>query len=448
MTSLHEALSHLADAAPAPADGHLPAARMAWRTRPRRLVWVLPSLALAAAALLLTLVVVPTVQTAPPAVAPIGPGALPERLFVPPPWTPRVLDRPVVRAAYVVATSFKGFGGLSEAVGAVVVSADGGDYRTLPWQNGDHGLSLSPDGRRVAWVRGASTGATSTNNAVVLTLATGSLLTARNGVTDAQGTTWSRDGRSLAVWGVDYVTPNDSSAGVANVYLLDAQTLRSRPGGGTGYGPVAVSGGRVVVSPAGGGSWAGLVENQRLVLSPDGSSAFGIDQVGSAQGPQLRRGPVAALRPGPPEGPVVAVGSLPLAAYAEPLTWVRQGVVIAEYDGVGVQPLGPARGSAQVALLDPRTGSLVRSLTMLPADATASFSPDIDPQVLAVATGVVAGGRTERTPAPTFAVLSAPRLRWLAGQALAPLLILLGLGATALVFSPLWRRPSRSRSRP
>ena len=281
----------------------------------------------------------------------------------------------------------------------------------------------------------------------VLTLATASLTTVALGRTDTQGTAWSPDGRTIAVWGVDYVTPDDPTAGVANVGVLDAQTLRYRPGGGPGYGPVAIRGGLPVVSSAAGGFSTGLVENLRLVVSPDGGSAFGIDQVGSAQWPQLLRGPVAALRPNPPEGPVVAVGPLPLVAYAEPLTWVRQGVVVAEYAGGG-PPLGPVRGWAQVALVDPRTGRTVRPLTMLPADATARSGPDIDPQVLAVAADVVAGGHTEPTPAPAFGLLSAPRLRWLAGQALAPLLILVGLGATALLLSLLWRRPSRSRSGP
>lgn len=442
MTSLHEALSQLADTAPTPADGHQRAATAAWRTRPRRLVWVLPALALAAVALLLTLVVVPTVLPVTPAVAPTGPGALPQRLFVPPLWTAMVSQRPVARAAYVVATRGE------ESVGsaAFVVSADGGSYRRLPWRARDHGLSLSPDGRRVAWVseEPIETGPNTANHVVVLTLATGSLSTAASVPTNAEGAQWSPDGRSLAVWGTDYAHPGDSS-GVVNVYVLDALTLRSRLVG-SGVGPVGFSGGRPVVSTVG-DLGDGLVLQSRLVVSPDGGTAFGIAQVGETGVPQLRRGPVFPSRPDPPEGPVVAVGPLPLVAYAEPLTWVRQGVVVAEYAGGG-PPLGPVRGLAQVALVDPRTGRTVRPLTMLPADATARSGPDIDPQVLAVAADVVAGGRTEPTPAPTFGLLSVPRLRWLAGQALAPLLILVGLGATALLLSLLWRRPSRSRSGP
>ncbi|MBC7638711.1 MAG: PD40 domain-containing protein, partial [Rhodoferax sp.] len=412
------------------------AATAAWRTRPRRLVWVLPALALAGGALLLTLVVVPSVLTAPPAVAPTGPGALPERLFVPPLWTAMVSQRPVARAAYVVATRGE------ESVGsaAFVVSADGGSYRRLPWRARDHGLSLSPDGRRVAWVseEPIETGPNTANHVVVLTLATGSLSTAASVPTNAQGAQWSPDGRSLAVWGTDYAHPGDSS-GVVNVYVLDALTLRSRLVG-SGVGPVGFSGGRPVVSTVG-DLGNGLVLQPRLVVSPDGGTAFGIAQVGETGVPQLRRGPVFPSRPDLPEGPVVDVGQLPGASSAEVLAWVRQGVVVVAY------ARGSARGPAEVALLDPVTGRTARVLTALPGASTPG-ADGVSPQVLAVAADVVAGGRTEPTPAPTFGLLSVPRLRWLAGQALAPLLILVGLGATALLLSLLWRRPSRSRSGP
>ena len=67
----------------------------------------------------------------------------------------------------------------------------------------------------------------------------------------------------------------------------------------------------------------------------------------------------------------------------------------------------------RVEVLDPATGRAVRTLTTLPADAGRDLlTVDVDPQVMAVAADVLAGGRTTRTPAPHWSWWSLEHLRW------------------------------------
>ncbi|MBI4942587.1 MAG: hypothetical protein HY830_17740 [Actinobacteria bacterium] len=87
-----------------------------------------------------------------PAATPTGPGSLPERVYPLPRVVPSVTDHPVARVALVLAGEVTDLGwrGPSTVTGAVLVSADGGEYRRLPGGRAV-AVSVSDDGRTVAW---------------------------------------------------------------------------------------------------------------------------------------------------------------------------------------------------------------------------------------------------------------------------------------------------------
>lgn len=229
------ALALLADAAPEPRTTDLVAAQAAWelahrpappvrlvtgarrtlRTRPW-LAWPAAA-ALAVAVALVALAVAPSVRlTAPqPAAPPAGPGAVPERLFVAPPWTPSATDAPIARAAYLVEVQEREAADRGERARLMVVGADGGDYRRLP---DDAGIAaLSPEGSRVAWVRTSSDGGQAVVE--VLDLPTGrvrdAVVHSAFGVTTTvDGLAFDGAGRRLAVWG------GDSADGVISTGLV------------------------------------------------------------------------------------------------------------------------------------------------------------------------------------------------------------------------------------
>ena len=439
--SAHERLRGLADELPSPRTSHPSAAQAAWaaRRRPLRRAWVPAVAVCAVAAVLLLVAVAPTsgLRRGTPVSPAGGPGALPVRLFTPPAWTPLVTEAPVERAAYVLATAHARRGPFSRGTAPVVVSADGGAYRVLPWREGDHGLSLSPDGRRVAWVRGAAGGPDTPTRVVVLTLATGELVAQPDSAqvpTVAEGTSWSTDGRSVLVWGADYVSSDPNGpGGKANGYLLDASTLRVLSMREGLSGPALLDGTRVVRMDAvrNATTVSQIDGDVPIVLSPDGGRVAASVQRGVGPGDGSGQSPEDAM----PRLVVANVGGrtvldLPLAdgAFAQALGWSGQGLAVAVY-GAAWRDIRP-----RVALVDPATGRETQTLTLLPVVSDPDVAVDLDPQVVAVAADVLAGGRTAATPPPRWDWWSGEHLRWWLSAPLAVALELgLGLAAVLLV---------------
>lgn len=167
----------------------------------------------AVAAVLLLLMVAPSARSIAPAPArvPPGPGALPSTLYVPPPWTPSVAERPISRAAYLLEV----WGDDDDPAAAdpvdapVVVGADGGEYRTVPAAR-DWGYTLlSRDGRRLVGVAREEEGADARGDVLTwVDLATGRTSALRlaglwGAGYDIDGVALTSDGRRVAVWGSD-----------------------------------------------------------------------------------------------------------------------------------------------------------------------------------------------------------------------------------------------------
>ena len=436
---LHEQLQDLADELPGPRTSHAAAAQAAWtaRRRPPRRAWVPVAAVCAVAAVLLLVAVAPTsglrrgAQVTPAS----GPGALPVRVFAPPSWTPLVTEAPVERAAYVLATREVRRGPFSRGIAPVVVSADGGAYRVLPWHEGDHGLSLSPDGRRVAWVQGGFGGPETRTRVVVLTLATGRLVAQPDDArapSSAEGTSWSDDGTRLVVWGVDYVSTAPDAGGKGNAYVLDARTLRV-VSMKEGFGRAVMVGQQVLdLTSVVTGARTGLVLGDAIAMAPDaGRLAVATQtQVGStwdSQGTRVQEIPpiaVPRLVVRSTGGRVVTDRALADAVYADVLGWGPRGVAVVAY-GAGWRDVAP-----RVELVDPATGRALATLTELPPVNEPDLAVDIDPQVVAVAADVLAGGRTAATPPPRWGWWSVEHLRWWLS---APLAVALELGLALAV---------------
>jgi hypothetical protein len=232
--------------------------------------------------------------------------------------------------------------------------------------------------------------------------------------TEAEGTAWSADGRRLLVWGYDYVsTAPDAPGGKSNAYVKDATTLRTLALKEGVVGPALLVGDRAVSdSDLGGGSVRTSVVDvgAGLALSPDERLVAACRQVemgGAAPGAQLAEPSRPRLVVADLTGKVTLDRQLAEGVYAEAVGWSAEGVAVAVYGGSG-QPVRP-----RVEVLDPATGRAVRTLTTLPADAGRDLlTVDVDPQVMAVAADVLAGGRTARTPAPHWSWWSLEHLRW------------------------------------
>ncbi|WP_088314686.1 hypothetical protein [Kineosporia sp. R_H_3] len=202
------------------------AVRTAVREHPRL---VLPALAGLALVLVLgALAVLPALHVSrpQPATTPSGPGALPDRLFVPPASTPLVTDEPISRAAYlVVAGRPNGDGNIPDQAG-YVVGADGGEYRRLP-EGAESGV-LSADGRLLAWAVPKPEGdgerpVRALARVRVLDLATGrtgdvTLPSVFNADTSVDGLDLDAPGRRLVVWGRDSY---DGVSAVGAAFLVD-----------------------------------------------------------------------------------------------------------------------------------------------------------------------------------------------------------------------------------
>jgi WD40-like Beta Propeller Repeat len=399
--TLRHQLDELARHAPAPRWPHDVAAKQAW-SRGRRLLVPAPLVAVVVICSLVLLVglgALAIVRRTP--VQPArGSGALPARVVVPPLGTPLVTEQPVERAAYVIAGEDLRRGTFSRGIAPVVVSADDGQYRVVPWHDGDHGISLSPDGRRLAWVVGESPRVT---RVVVLTLATGAMSEVPDAPSAAEGTAWSDDGTRLLVWGLRRVSEYESQD--AHVEVRDARTLRLlwRV---DGHGSAAMVHGSVVVPQQEATVQRITVRVDRAVVSPDGTKSAQVvlpaDSTGPRSDARLAVDSVAA----PGAMSLRSMWLTPAPAYAEALAWSADGVVAARYGGAE-RHVAPV-----VQVLDPATGRVVRTLTSLPDDAAPGLAVDIVPQVLAVAADVLAAGQVADTRPRTWPWYSAERVRW------------------------------------
>lgn len=401
--TLRTQLEDLARQAPVARTADDVAAERAWR-RGRRWWPSRPAVAVALACWLVLLgaVVGALVVTGPRTVQPAGgEGSLPTRIVVPPVGTPLVTEQLIERAAYVIATGDVRRGTFSRGLAPVVVSADGGAYRVVPWHDGDHGLSLSPDGRRLAWVVGDRP--LVVTKTVVLTFATGELREVPGAPTAADGTGWSVDGSRLLVWGATRVSANTSTGG--RIEVRDAATLRPVDRV-EGSGPAVEVGGHVVAPTLASTTVTGVVPVDRAVVSPDGERAAQLVML-EIGGSSVRNPARLVVHPADaaPDDytPVV---ELPGVAYAEAVAWTTEGVVVAEYAGMD------APGPARVVVLDPSTGAVVRTLTQLPADAGPDRVVDVDPQVVAIATQVLDHGQVSDSRPRTWGWHSAERVRW------------------------------------
>jgi hypothetical protein len=85
-----------------------------------------------------------------PATGDTGPVGLPDHWYYAPPWTPPVTRHPMVAASMVLAVS-QGVGAATD-LAPVLVSADGTQYASVPWEKGDSMLALASNGQHVGWV--------------------------------------------------------------------------------------------------------------------------------------------------------------------------------------------------------------------------------------------------------------------------------------------------------
>jgi hypothetical protein len=123
------------------------------RARSRRWAGVLTAVAVAAViALIAVLMPGGVFRAVTPVPASSGkPVGLPAHWFAAPVWTPPVTRHPMAAASMVLSAPLR-TSDRTTVDGPVLVSADGTGYASLPWSAHDGRVSLSADGRDVAWV--------------------------------------------------------------------------------------------------------------------------------------------------------------------------------------------------------------------------------------------------------------------------------------------------------
>lgn len=395
----------------------------------------------AAAVLALVLAAVPGVQRAlpTPARTPATPGAVPLLLHVPPPWTPTVTERPISRAVYV-GVAAPGTGSEEEAglslppspPGPWLVGADGGELRLLPGVRSADGSggsgaeadlpTLSPDGRRVAWV---TQGRFSTNSVLhVVDVRTGALRslgldgTLRRGLS-VGSIAFSPDGDLVAVTGED--RPGGNRSGAPTLLVLDAGTLRAVTGCRLGDASSAVPpaaawvDGQVrttgcgdpepaLTDPSSAGPSAGLVVGAGLpgapdtaeayfsmgtpvltpptVVGPDGARWFTRRTTDTGEPSPWQLFSAGGTPTGAGPGRVTDLGTL---AGAVALGAGRTGVVVARWERDATYPSGQF-GPSDVVLVRP--DGQVEVL---------SRADGVQPRVASVAAAVVEGATSGRT---------------------------------------------------
>ncbi|NLT54380.1 MAG: hypothetical protein GXX79_07385 [Actinomycetales bacterium] len=152
-----EATGRTAERAASPDGGRfsLRAGRMRTGRGPRRRAGgnlLVPALAAASVAVVAVgLAAVSLVVGSPvPADRASGPSGLPDRWWSPPRATPELAAGDMEVASMALASRVSR-GAPDRLQGFVVVSGDGRVYRRLPWTRDDRAVTLSPDGRWVAW---------------------------------------------------------------------------------------------------------------------------------------------------------------------------------------------------------------------------------------------------------------------------------------------------------
>jgi hypothetical protein len=419
---------------------------------------------------------------------------LPASWYYAPVWTPPVTRHPMAAAVMVLSAPLTSgpAGPSGQRRGPVLVSADAATYASLPdWGDHDGGVTLSPDGRQVAWW----TAPPARSGSIVvhrLVLATGRQqdTTIRPGVplsmTFAGDDLYVSGRAHPAVAGPDGVVPplntrtswrgvyRISSAGAAEFVcrcspsqlgvdgagrLFESGNLSSTPmvpGAGLLWDSTGVTGDEpvgpeVTVDVVTGDVVTGAVVAPRLVVSPDGrrSAALGKDKDG-VQVVRLRTSPFLANLSGSIgrailEGTSVdaerADVSFPLTA-DEPITsvsllsWTAAGVLlhVQTSDGLGKHH--------SIRMLDPQTGA--SRIISRPRETTVTIP-------VAIATALVGTDQAIPAARPSFDGRDRAHLAFLAatgwsyyGQ-LVKALALIALAVAGLV---LWRyRSIRARRR-
>lgn len=400
-----------------------------------------------------------------------GPGALPDRVFAPPPWTPSVTDDPIARAALVLSApvSTRGWSTASKPA-PVLVSADGGQYRTLPGHVGES-VSLSSDGTRVAWTPFTGMTSDGPNHPALLRW----LATAGGGMhqvdvtepglpTEVTATSWSPDDRWIAA----SLQVQTSRRGAATIEARNAVVLVDANSGRVWRvcpcsNDVAFDrAGRLLIhDPGAGEPPMKLPPEVRTAPMPGDISNTGhmrwIPNVVSADGrSRLLTTKDKTNEGGPPDNWYLVIGRpktlmaqivtptprTPLGQLSEatPLVWDGADTAWVWVLTANSQPPGGL-------IWRVRLGSADRPVTILPATGPGAAGVS----VLYLAQDVVLGGRTAHANPPSWPWWQPERARWLlighpvpalsAAAALVLLLVLL-LGLRAV------RRVRRHRPTP
>jgi hypothetical protein len=352
-----------------------------------------------AATVLLAVVLLPgatpratTDQT--PAGAPTG---LPDRWYYAPPWTPPVTRHPMPAASMVLAVNLNTDLHWNSISGPVLVSADGRSYASLPWGHHDSLVTLSRDGRRVAWV--TQDGGPATVHRVEL--ATGKqrddelpvhrvvdqmvwagadLWASVDGGSPSPPTTWKLPANAA---------PLKVCACVNAPLAADAHGRLLQPPTTTGSG---VPGAVATPGLAGAGQLFSDVTGQRAIVSPAGT------KVAVAVAEQ-ERGPFWLKIDGAQPRRFRLTGPEPVEG-AEVLGWAPGGVVLR------VSTTGRLAPSRSIRLYDPAGGSY----RVISRPVSTGFD------VVTVADDVVGTGGTVPGVRPRFSDTDRSHVRFLAGM--------------------------------
>jgi hypothetical protein len=330
-----------------------------------------------------------------PTEAPIG---LPDRVYYSPPWTPPVTRHPMFAASMVLGTYLRAPGQLG--LGPVLVSADGRQYASLPWRRYDSAVALSAPGRDVAWATQADDRGNGPERAVVhrIHLSDGR----QRDVELPRGEKIYR-----LLWDRDrlFVMAEKRSSGVVVAYLLAAgrDELSAVAPPPAALEPVQVSLNDGMIDPD-----PDLLISPLVVRESGGRRTADLIRVAAVSpgdsGPAGK--PTLALRV---SGGISADKRFPLAGSdpvtdAQVLGWADGGIVVRVHSRVGKYQ----NRSITLRIFNPETGA---SRTVTRGGQARAFP-------LAVATDVVAAGKTVPAAEPRFATHDRAHLRFLADLAL------------------------------
>jgi hypothetical protein len=357
-----------------------------------------------------------------PSEVPIG---LPDRVYYSPPWTPPVTRHPMSAASMVLGAYLAVDEGVFLA--PLLVSADGTRYARLPWSRYDSMVALSATGRDVAWLSQADDQGNGPDRSVVhrIHLADGQQRdTELPPGEKLHRLLWERD-RLLAVG-------EKSSTGANLAYVVAAGS-----GGLTPVAPPAAALEEVPLS-----SNDGMIDpDPDLIISP-----FVVREPGSK-----RTADLIHVAGSPPTVAILVTGGtatdkrLPITG-ADPITdaqvlgWADGGIVVRVHS----RDTTYGHRSISLRIFNPETGT---SRIVTRGGQARAFP-------LAVATDVVAAGKTVRAAEPQFATSDRAHLRYQADQVLSfgrgwwqPLFGVLALVVGLLVVRRLRRAGRLKRTR-